>query len=98
MRLRAACCRTRAGTTFYAQYWTIPSNALQAGKHVEHRSHIGRLFLHPDDVGTLAVAIQFSHYFFLGERVHLFEEHDRGAGVFPLLPFGLEFMADFSRT
>ena len=85
-----------AGTALYAQDGAIAGDAFQAREHVEQGSHVCGLFLHPDDVGVLAVAVEFGGDFLLGERVELFEEDDRGGGVFSLLSFGLKFVADFS--
>ena len=85
-----------AGTSLYAQDRAIAGDAFQARQHVEEGSHVGRLFLHPDDVGVLAVAVEFGGDFLLGEGIELFEEDDRRGGVFPLLSFRLKFVADFS--
>ena len=47
-------------------------------------------------LGVFAVAIEFGGDFFLGKWIELFQEHDRGAGVFSLLSLGLQFVANFS--
>ena len=85
---------TGAGAAFHAQDGAISYQAFQAREHVEHRSHVGGLFLHPDYVGVLAVAVEFGGEFFLRERVELFEEDDRGAGIFSPVSLGLQFVAD----
>ena len=94
--LRAACGWAGARAALYAQYGAVAGYSFQAGEHVEESSHVRGLFLDPDDVGVLAVAIEFGDDFLLGEWVELFQEHDCCARVFSLLTFGLKFVADFS--
>ena len=81
---------------FTLKHRAVAGDAFQARQHVEQRAHVGGLFLHPDDFGVLAVAVEFGGDFLLGERIELFEEDDGGGGVFSLLSFGLKFVADFS--
>ena len=42
------------------------------------------------------MAGEFGGEFFFWKRIELFEENDRGGGVFSLLALGLELVADLS--
>src|SRR5579872_1311951 len=78
MSLGAAAGWTRAGAALHGKHVTFPCNALQTRKHIEQRSHVGRLFLHPDDIAFVAVAREFSGQFFLRKRIQLLHEYDSG--------------------
>ena len=65
MSLGAAAGWTRAGAALHGKHVTFPCNALQTRKHIEQRSHVGLVFLHPDDIAFVAVAREFSGQFFL---------------------------------
>src|SRR5581483_2895938 len=56
------------------------------------------LFLHPDNVGVFAVAVEFGLHFLLRERIELFEKYDCRARIFSLLSLRLQFVTDFSST
>jgi hypothetical protein len=77
VRLGAARGWAGAGAAFYAKHRTVSGNALQARKHVEERPHVGRFLLYPNDVGILAVAVEFGDDFFFGKRIKLLQENDR---------------------
>src|ERR1700722_6149572 len=85
-----------AGAAFYTEDGAVAGDAFQAGEHVKERAHVGGLFLHPDDVVVLAVAVEFGDDFSLGKRVELLQKDDSGGSVFSFLAFGLEFVADLS--
>ena len=95
MRFCAACGGAGARTAFHAQDGAVSGQALQAGEHVEHRAHVGRLFLDPDDVGLFAVAVELGDDLFFWKWIKLFEEDDGRARVFSLLSLGLKFVTDF---
>jgi hypothetical protein len=60
VRFGAAAGWAGAGAAFYRHHVAVSGYALQAGQHVEERSHIGWLFLHPDYFAGIAVAGEFS--------------------------------------
>jgi hypothetical protein len=88
--------RASAGTAFDREHVTIACDALEAGEHVEKRTHVRGLFLYPNDVAGAAVAGEFSGEFFFGKRIELLYKHDGGGCVFSLLALGAEFVADLA--
>src|SRR3984885_10375607 len=57
---------TGTRTALHAENGAISGDAFQARQHVEHGSHVCRLFLYPDDVGGLPGATNLGAAFFLG--------------------------------
>ncbi len=95
MRFGAARGWAGAGAAFYRHHVARARDAFETREHVEKSSHVGWLFLYPDDVARLAVAREFRGEFFLWKGIELFQKYNRGAVVFSFLTLGLEFMADF---
>src|SRR5690242_20507587 len=60
-----------AGRTLDRQHRAVTSKMPQTRKHIVERSHVGRLFLHPDDFG-LGITGKFRREFGLGKWVELF--------------------------
>ena len=76
--------------------WRAPAMRSRRGSMLNRRSHVGWLFLYPDDVARVAVAGEFRGEFFFWKGIELFQKYNRGGVVFSLLTLGLEFVADFS--
>src|SRR5271170_2884207 len=85
-----------AGAALYREHMTIASDALETREHVEKRSHVGGLFLHPDNVARVAVTCELGGEFFFWKRVELFEKDNRGRIVFSFFALCLEFVADLA--
>src|SRR5208337_3110101 len=49
---------------------------LQPRRHKRERTHIGRFFLHPDELARVLVPAQNSTNVFFRERIHLLERND----------------------
>ena len=66
------------------------------GEDVGEGSHVGGLFLDPDDFGGGGVLLEGGEEFCFGEGVELLEEDDGDVGEFALGPFDAEVVADLA--
>ena len=73
-----------------------PASRRQPRQHIEERAHVGRLFLHPDDIARAGWRASSAVSSASGKGIELFDEDDRGRGVFPLFPLDAQFVADLA--
>src|SRR3974377_1607246 len=72
------------------------NDATDARHHERQRTHVGRLFLHPDEFRGLRVAIERRAQILLGKGIHLFQHHDGRAFHLELAALHAQFVANLA--
>src|SRR5882672_9295663 len=62
-----------AGGALNGEHGAVRGNASQTGHHIEHGTHVGWFFLHPDDFAGRDVTVEFYLHFGFGEGIELVE-------------------------
>src|SRR5260221_1900207 len=89
---------TGRGRTLHRTQRRYAGQSLQLRRQKIQRSHVGRLFLHPQELTRISMMRKRGLQFGFRQRKELFQEDDRGPGIATALAFAAQLMADFSRT
>src|SRR6187402_587504 len=89
-------CRRSSGGAFDGEHAAVARVLLQQRKGVGERTHVGRLFLYPDDLFRVGVLLQSGGDLLLRPGVELLHEDDRGGIVPALGTFDAEVMTDLA--
>jgi len=76
---------TCAGRPLDGQHRPVAGKAADAADDVRQGAHIRGFFLYPDNVSRGGMLLDSRLEFFFRERVHLFQEENRGFRIFSLL-------------
>src|ERR1700749_160410 len=85
-----------ACTAFHAQNGTVAGEATQLRHDVGKGSHVGGLFLDPDDVLRVGVLVESGLELGFGKGIQLLDEDDADRHVFALGSLDAEIVADLS--
>ena len=94
MRLVRSRRRTRARRPFHRQHPASMRQPLQMRHHVRQRAHVRWLFLHPDKIPRIPIAIQLRCQLRLRKGIQLLHQNNRGRIVLPPFPLRDQFMPD----
>ena len=82
--------------SLHRKHRTIMCDAPQAWQHVEQRSHVGGLFLDPDNVAGGSVTVQFRQQLRVRKWIKLIDENDCGVLILAFLALHVKLMSDLS--
>lgn len=78
MRFRRTRGWAGAGGSLDREHSAISCDATQTRQHIEQSSHVGGLFLYPDDVARVWMTLEFCGEFGFREWIELLDECDCG--------------------
>lgn len=89
-------CRAGGGVAFDAEDGAIADHAAELGHDVGEGTHVGGLFLHPDDFAGLGMLVDGGAELGFGKGIELLEEEDADGHVLALFALDAEIVADLA--